>query len=347
MPIDIFFVWVVFWSIIPAFQISKNYTLLFGLIILWLDVIFMPILEKYGLLKLSKNWLWAELILVIAVFIPSYYWAYLSYNNKKTPIRSLLQIVIVIAIYIFCLPYLMKNYGVINSLNHTFSSLTFQLFFIIAFPGIIATYYLTTVGNGTPFPFDKTKILVKTGIYAYIKNPIQWSLTFIFIPLCIQHNSWTFLIGCLISIFYSLSIANNNEQEDMSIRFGESYNTYKNEIPSWFFSWTPKNYPKGKIFFDTNCQTCSDVKKWFESEQIDSLEILSSQHFKGKSILQLTYLDKYGNEFKSIKAISAALQHINLAYACLGWFMTMPIISDILQLIVDSFEINKICEVKQ
>ncbi len=48
-----------------------------------------------------------------------------------------------------------------------------------------------------------------------------------------------------------------------------------------------------------------------------------------------------GTEHKSIDAIAHALEHINLAYASLGWFMKFPIIGNILQYVIDSMNFDK------
>lgn len=346
IPFDIYFIWIVSWGVIPVFFLQKRYFLLIILILFWVDFLLMPKLEEFGLIVLNENWLVGEFILIFTVFIPSYIWAYCSYFNLFTGLRAIFQIVIMGCVFIFGLPFLFKSYGVIDSLNYEWSIIEFQIILIIAFPSLSAVYDLVTKGNGTPFPYDSTNKLVVTGVYAYCRNPIQWSFTLIFIPLSVYHSSYIFLIGSIVSIAYVIGISDYQEYPDMEKRFGKKWIDYKNNVPKWYFSWKPKNSPLGKIYFDTNCSQCNQLKKWFGKFNLQSLEIMASTEFAYKEILQVTYIDHSGREFKGVNAIASGFNHINLAYATLGWFIKFPLISHLLQIIVYSMfsEEKETCE---
>jgi protein-S-isoprenylcysteine O-methyltransferase Ste14 len=290
---------------------------------------------------LNKNWLFGELILIATVFIPSYFWAFCSFNNKHIGIRALLQIVIMSCSFLIGLPFILESYGLMTPVKLYSAPFTFQFFFILIFPSLLAVVNLVKKGKGTPFPYDPTKTLIKTGVYAYCRNPIQWSFTLMFIPLSIYYSSFYLLIGSLFSVAYAYGVSDFQEYADMEQRFGKSWNDYKNNVPKWRFLWTPKAIPRGVIYFDVNCHQCNQISKWFIKSKTLNLDIRSSCDFPKTTILQVTYVDHNGIEFKSINAISCALEHINLAYATLGWFMSFPIINYVLQLIVDSMELGQ------
>jgi hypothetical protein len=212
------------------------------------------------------------------------------------------------------------------------------LFFIIAVPALIAVNDLVIKGKGTPFPFDPTENIVRTGVYAYCRNPIQWSFTFMFIPLAIYFQSYYLLIGIFISLLFTIGISNPQEYEDMEARFSKKWDKYKLSVPNWRFLWIPKNIPKGTIYFDHNCNQCSKVQKWFLNAKAVNLDIKNAKNFPGNTILQATYIDENGIKFNSITAIACSLEHINLAYASLGWFVRLPIINFVLQSIIDTME---------
>lgn len=168
-----------------------------------------------------------------------------------------------------------------------------------------------------------------------------------FIPLSFFHHSYYLLLGSVISIAYSYGVSDYQEYQDMEKRFNLTWANYKQNIPKWRFLWKPKYIPKGTIYFDFNCTTCSSVKNWFLNQNTINLEIKSSTNYKGKTLMQATYIDIYGNEYKSIKAIAHALEHINLAYANLGWLLRFPIITHLFQFMIDSMDLsNQTCTVK-
>ena len=305
---------------------------------LWIDILIMPELEQIGVILLNKNWLIGELALIIFVFIPSYFWAYASYNNKFNGLRALFQIIVMVAFFLVGLPFFLQTYQVIDLDELGFEPLTFQLFLIITFPSLVAVLDLVKKGEGTPFPFDPTKKLVKTGVYAYCRNPIQWSFTWMFIPLSIYSSSYYFLLGSISSIAYVFGVSDHQESDDMKKRFGSDWVDYQNNVPKWLFLWRPKGIPEGVVFFDTDCDQCSQIRSWFLNSRAINLNIKPASEFPGEMISQVTYVDSHGAEYKSINAIACCLEHINLAYATLGWFMRFPVINLLLQLIIDTME---------
>ena len=340
LPLDIYFLWITLWSIIPVYFFKGKYLLLLSIVLLWIDILIMPVLDKQGILVLNDNWLWGEIILIVTVFIPAYFWAYCSYYKRFTGVRAIFQIVVMIAAFIIGIPFVMKCYGIIESIQLHFAPYLFQFLLILTFPALVAVYDLVTKGKGTPFPYDPTKDLVRSGVYAYIKNPIQWSFTLMFIPLSLYYGSYFFLLGSLVSIFYVYGISNFQEYSDMKTRFGKEWLDYKSQVPSWRFLWKPTNIPKAEIFFDDDCNQCSQIKRWFISSKSINLHIKSKAEYPKDQILQVTYIDYKGREYKGVCAIAHAMEHINLAYASLAWFMRMPIINQVLQIIIDSMDVG-------
>jgi protein-S-isoprenylcysteine O-methyltransferase Ste14 len=315
----------------------------------WLDLLVMPRLEKVGILTLNDNWMFGELILIIFVLLPSYYWAYCSYNNKHHGIRALLQVIVMGCMFLVGLPFILELYGLIQPIELHSAPFTLQLLIIIVFPSLVAVWDLVTKGQGTPFPYDQTKTLIQTGVYAYCRNPIQWSFTFMFIPLSIYYESFYLLLGSLISVAYAFGVSDYQEYADMKLRFGSAWENYKTNVPKWRFLWKPSAIPKGEIYFDANCNQCSQLSQWFSKSNALNLDIKASSDFPKNTIFQATYVDHNGIEFKSVIAIACCLEHINLAYATLGWFMRLPIINPFLQMIIDTMEFGKSkdnCKVK-
>ncbi len=341
IPFDLFFVWIVLWSILPVYLFRGKHTLIILLSLFWLDLALMPELEHLGMLKLGDNWIMGEITLMFLVWLPSYLWAGFYYRRTHLKYRTLFQVLTMTILLFIIIPFIAKthlnNPFTINAIN----PYLFQIVLIIAFPSLCAVIDLTNKGKGTPFPYDKTSKLVQNGVYAYCINPIQWSFTLIFIPLSIYYESYLLLLGIVISIAYTIGVSHPQENTDMERRFGEAWINYKKTVPSWRFSWKPKSIPKGTIYFKKNCNQCEQVKSWFSKRQTEDLLIRFSNEYEHSSLFQVTYVDYTGTEYKSIKAIAHGLEHINLAYASLGWFMRFPIIHTILQYLIDTMDFNE------
>ncbi len=350
IPLDLYFIWGVFWGIIPVFLFKGKHTIILCFLLLWLDLILMPELQELGILELNKNWIIGELFLILFVFTPSYLWAKFYYRKTNLKIRSLFQVATMSLLFLLIIPFIAITYTNEQFVLPEFNSYLFQIVFIITFPSLVAVIDLTRIGKGTPFPYDKTKNLVRTGVYAYCKNPIQWSSTFLFIPLTIGYNSLLLLMGSFISIAYTIGISNPQEYQDMKARYNSDWLKYKKSVPSWWFLWKPKSIPTATIYFRENCDQCEQIRLWFLNRKPSNLNIEYSNTYKGNELLNVTYIDSFNNNYGSIYAIANALEHINLAYASLGWFMRFPIIRPFLQLIVAimNFEKNeKECTIKQ
>ncbi|MBB3696809.1 hypothetical protein KMW28_22795 [Flammeovirga yaeyamensis] len=347
MPYDLYFLWTIMWGVIPVFFLKKHDFKFLFIIILWLDLLMMPQLEKFGILTLYDNWILGEIALILAVFIPAYLWSYLYYYQKMNGIRAGFQVMIMILLLFVGLPYLLYFYQLIPQPIFRRSSIEFQVLLILAFPALSATQGLVRKGKGTPFPYDATKRLVRNGVYAYCRNPIQWSQTMIFFSLSYYHQSWIFLIGSIISVAYVFGVAEFQEREDMENRFDHEWSVYLSQVPNWYFLWKPINIPKGTIYFDRNCQQCSAIEAWYQEQNTINLEIKAASEYVGTPLTKVTYIDGNGEEENGINAIAQAFDHIHLGYASLGWFIHFYPISFLLQLIIDSMVFDRVeeCEI--
>ncbi len=350
IPLDLYFIWIVIWGILPVYLFKGKHTIILCLSLLSIDLILMPELHKLGVLKLNENWLIGETALILIVFIPSHLWAKFYYNKTSLKIRSLLQVLTMSLLLLIGIPFIVKTYTENQFILPEFNIYLFQIILIIAFPSLMAVIDLTRIGKGTPFPYDKTKNLVRSGVYAYCKNPIQWSFTLLFVPLSIFYNSLLLLTGSIISIAYTIGISNPQEYQDMKERYNEDWLKYKKSVPSWWFLWQPKSIPTATIYFRQNCNQCEQIRLWFIKRKPSNLNIEYSKTYKNNELFQVTYVDSLNNKYESIHAFANALEHINLAYACLGWFMRFPIIRPFLQLIINTMDFDKNekeCTIKQ
>ena len=121
IPFDFYFIWIVFWGILPVYLFKGKHIILITVSLIWIDVLFMSELGKTELLHLSNYWMIGEVLLISFVFIPSYLWAKFSYNKKHTGVRAIFQVAIMIVLFIVGLPFILSVYGLIEPLNYRWS----------------------------------------------------------------------------------------------------------------------------------------------------------------------------------------------------------------------------------
>lgn len=336
IPYDLFFVWVLGWSVLPVYVFKGKYPVVIALILILLDLVLMPLAQNLGYLILHEHWVLGELVLVAFVWLPGYLWAGWFYNKTHTGLRALLQMGIMFVFLFIGIPIMALVYEQEHFIFWTWDWNWVQFIFICTFPSLVAVQNLVTIGKGTPFPFDATTYLVQRGVYAYCRNPIQWSCTILFIPLSLYYESYILAVGFFVSIFYVIGTANMHEKEDMVQKFGHEWTTYMKVTPAWYFLWKPKAISKGTIYFKQSCKECENTRDWFLKRNPINLDIKYAQEETQNTFLQVTFKDHTGQTYKSVKAIGMALEHIHLGYACLGWFIQLPGICWFLQVIIDA-----------
>jgi len=104
----------------------------------------------------------------------------------------------------------------------------------------VASYLLGVKGKGTPNPIKKTRLLVREGIYRYMRNPMLAGAILISLGSSLFLGSTSLLAitgGIVISAFLYLHFY---EERELEHRFGEEYLIYKREVPRFipkFSGW--------------------------------------------------------------------------------------------------------------
>lgn len=76
--------------------------------------------------------------------------------------------------------------------------------------------------------FENTTVLVKSGIYGYIRHPLYFSLFLLGTGIMFKNLSTISLIAALVN-FVSLFITAKVEEKEMTARFGDAYAEYMKE----------------------------------------------------------------------------------------------------------------------
>lgn len=104
----------------------------------------------------------------------------------------------------------------------------------IGFAALVYSFARFVVeGIGTPAPVAPTERLVVGGLYRYVRNPMYVAVVAIIVGEAALLARPLLLIYALIAGAAMAAFAHFYEEPDLAIRFGESYENYRRNVPGW------------------------------------------------------------------------------------------------------------------
>ena len=88
-------------------------------------------------------------------------------------------------------------------------------------------------GRGTPAPIDPPKVLIASGLYRFVRNPMYVGVLLVVTGWALYFASGKiFLYGALLWLAFHLFVA-LYEEPHLAKRFPGSYDAYRAEVPRW------------------------------------------------------------------------------------------------------------------
>ena len=367
-PVDILLGWAVLWGLIPCFFPSRLAVSLWlwPLIFLLFDIAFMPWL--FPLLYLNKHWLLFDILCLLIAFIPSRLLFHFTFQRERLFARVALQFILFVAVFIFLLPtavfvslepelslayWIQKLWGRLAQ-----GGLFSAVFCMASVLGFSAVWEFALRGRGTPTPFDPPQKLVATGPYGFVRNPMQISLFLIYMacffiePFSLSEirahwlsfDEMPALLGfrlmaliVMASIVFYAGFTSWSENRHLSLRFGKDWETYKKQV----FYFIPRRRAfraqSAEIYIDyNNCQACAKFNRVIQFLNPRQILVRPAEDYRFGPINRVTYRDKDGFQAVGAKAFSRALEHVNILWAFLGFALRIPLLSHILQILLDA-----------
>lgn len=343
VPVDLLLAWAWLWGGVCALAfptLSIPLVLLLGLAA---DLLLMP--AAAPLVQLGSTWLTGEFVALMVCLLPAQSLARWTRREEHLVARTGLQMALFCGLVLFVLPAIaIEGSGTlwINPLARPAwqLGLIVQLLAAPAIVGLTAVQEFVTRGGGTPVPFDPPRRLVTTGIYAYLGNPMQLSaVTLLMLLALVVWNPWI-AVAAIMAHVYSAGLAGWDEDEDLRVRFGESWSVYRRGVRRWLprlRPWHRPDQPPARLFVSERCDMCREVAGWFTARHASHLVVVPAESHPSGSLRRITYepADESRSE-SGVRAVARALEHIHLGWAAVGCFVRLPIVRELIQLLADA-----------
>ena len=349
MPVDLYLGWAFMWGAVPMLAVPRAPLAAVVALFAAIDVIVMPVCEP--VVRLGDRWLIGEAVAIAACLVPALLLGRWTRHEQQLPGRVTLQAVGFSTFMMWLLPAIILeqtggSWTALTSMSSHAVNAALQILAIPAVLGISAVCEFARRGGGTPVPFDPPKRLVTTGPYAYIANPMQVAMTLVFLGWGALIGSWWVVAAAAMAIIYSAGIAAWDEGRDLRARFGHRWSAYRSEVRPWWPRWRPFVMPAdantdgtstgARLYVATSCGQCSTIGRWLQSHAPLGLTFAAAEEHPTRDLWRITYDPGDGTpDEEGVAAIGRALEHINFAWAFAGMAMRLPLVSGVLQALVD------------
>ncbi len=348
MPLALYFGWVIGWGLFApllAHALGGRVWTATALLVA-IDLRAMP--EMKPVLVLYPYWWIGEVLIVALLLIPSLLMTEWTRTRTRVGLRCAMlapafggiMLGIPLLVEGRSIPELISLWGawpISARISFLFATAIFSL------PGLTALRDLALTGDGTPVPLDPPRRLVTHGIYAYVRNPMQISMTsLLLLEAWFLMNPWPVVLA-LLGVVYSEGLARWSENEDMIERFGGDWTRYRSSVRPWLPHAAPRIGEDCELWLDAECGMCREVARWFGRHHPHQLLLRDARKWPELPLERVTWHHPASGRMESgVCAIAMALQHLNIGWAAIGWFAGTPVISHGIQICFDAAGAGKL-----
>ncbi|OHV04153.1 methyltransferase family protein [Mycobacterium talmoniae] len=339
VPVDVIVGWAVLWGAVPVLMMPWVTPVVPVAVLLAADVLAMDSLQP--LVVLRPNWWWGEALAVAVCLLPGVVLGVATAHRRMLRVRATLQVVLFAAVVLFVCPtmtFALTGTGWAEEWHRVggpWDMLWIQAGAVVAIIALRAVADFVHHG-GTPFPWDPPPALVTGGPYAYLANPMQVSGVALLLIAAAVFGEPALVLAAGIAAVFSGGIAGWSEREHLRGRFGDDWIAYRRAVRDWLPRWHPcPQQPAARLYVAASCEPCRDVGSWLAARRPAALRVVAAEHHPGQ-LRRIRYEAADGTVLAGIRAVGAALAHVSLGYAVLGWLLRAPGLSGLLQLLADA-----------
>ena len=332
IPVVLIFGWAVLWGPV-ATQLQLRPTLTIALL-LGIDLLAMPLLDP--VVSLGPSWLVGEAALLAFVAYPGLLGAEWMGNPDRVIAGAWLQVVLFAGILLWAIP-LLATAAVGQQLTLDVPTWAYGAVVVVigvpSLPALIAVRDFAA-NNGTPWPWDSTDRPVLSGPYRYVRSPMQASGGVLLIAITFLYGQWPIALAAVAAMLFS-QVFSLIEHDDLQDRFGSPWVAVTRDQKQWIPNWRPHPAAdRATVWINQGCDTCNPIATFLTEQNAINLEIRWA-HEHDEALTRIRYERADGTTFDGITAVGACLEHLNLAWAFVGWLLRLPVAWRFWQLIAD------------
>lgn len=342
MPVDLLLGWAVLWSVVPALLAPRLSLPVVALALLWADLLLMPL--SAPVVRLGEMWQYADFAALVLVLIPAQLLSRWTRRQTCLAGRAALHAGAFAMLFLVCIPLVIAEHTALSldawiAQPRWAQGLWAQAFALAALPGLAAVQAFYRRGHGTPVPFDPPRALVTTGVYAYVRNPMQLSLVLMYAVMAGALQSAWLLLAAGVAFAYGLGFARWHEEQQLEKRYGRSWTDYRAAVRNWLPRWRPHTdaeAPPAVVYIDLGCTACTPIARWLQHRHPRGLHIRPASE-SPQPLRRMTYIATTGSPpTRGVAALAACMDHLHLGWALFGWALRLPLVSPVVQLFIDA-----------
>lgn len=343
IPVDLLLAWVWCWAALPQLAAPDAGLLPLVTAALAVDLVVMP--AAAPVVRLGDRWLWGEVLGLAVAFGPARLLAQWTVSRTRLYARATLQAIAFAGLIAVVLPAIAIE-GSAAGWTSPLARPRWQAMVwlhALAVPaaiGLSAVQEFATRGGGTPVPFDPPVRLVTSGVYAYVRNPMQLSALLLLTLLGLALENLWISAAAIVAHLYGEGIAAWDERDDMPRRHGPEWTAYAAAVRAWWprwYPWWPADAPRARLYVAGSCEMCAQVGDWLAARRPKHLDLVAAEAHPTAALVRMTY-ESGGGEYSAsgVVALARALEHVHVGWALLAAFVRLPGVAFVLQLMVDA-----------
>lgn len=148
-----------------------------------------------------------------------------------------LQIVVFWVVFLAILPagvlYLQDQAGIPLFANRWLEPIAGLIFIASGFLGLGSTWETIRHGHGTPLPTECAPLLITSGPYAWVRNPMAIAGIVQGVAVGLWLGSWPVMLYSVCGGLLWHTAIRPVEEADLVLRFGDEYRRYKENVACW------------------------------------------------------------------------------------------------------------------
>ncbi|WP_433830761.1 hypothetical protein ACQP2E_11690 [Actinoplanes sp. CA-015351] len=156
-----------------------------------------------------------------------------------------------------------------------------------------------------------------SGPYAYIANPMQVSAILLLLSLAVATRSASLAFAALSGAAFATGLAKVSEDAQL---VGPRTRPASMIVP-------------GRLWLDDDCGPCAAVRDRLAGT---SLSLESASAFPGPTLWRARYEADDGHTASGVAAVARGIEHCGLLYAYPSWFLLLPGLDRLAQLVTDA-----------